>query len=63
MSRGEHCIDTFVRTLYRYDFKGKIVEEEEEEEEEIVIPVKIGDEDTQEDDELRERVNNDPVEV
>ena len=30
---------TFVRTLYKYDFEGEVVEEEEEEE--IVIPVEI----------------------
>ena len=30
---------TFVRTLYKYDFEGGVVEEEEEEE--IAIPVEI----------------------
>ena len=41
---------TFVRTLYKYDFEGEVVEEEEEEE--IVIPVGIDndEENTQDDD-------------
>ena len=44
----------FVRTLYKYDFEGEVVEEEEEGE--IVIPVEIdNDEENTQDD--------DPVEV
>ena len=44
---------TFVRTLYKYDFEGEVVEEEEEE---IVIPVELdNDEENTQDD--------DPVEV
>ena len=41
---------TFVRTLYKYDFEGEVVEEEEGEE--IVIPVEIDndEENTQDDD-------------
>ena len=39
---------TFVRTLYKYDFEGEVVEEEEEE---IVIPVEIdNDEENTQDD-------------
>ena len=45
---------TFVRTLYKHDFEGEVVEEQEEEE--IVIPVEIdNDEENTQDD--------DPVEV
>ena len=48
------CSRPFVRTLYKYDFEGEVVDDEEEEE--IAIPVEIdNDEENTQDD--------DPVEV
>ena len=45
---------TFVRTLYKYDFEGEVVEEEEEDE--SVIPVEI-------DNDEENTQGDDPVEV